>query len=142
MRSAPHIYICNDRFESKVMMDRCRASVSEPGRGIFIHQCLRAGKHKGKVEGKTYLFCAQHHPDHLAKKKKDWESKFRKGEAARDLRYAIKNLESQIVEQVLRALKDARKALPVIYVDKTLPPHIEKNAKKLEKLRAKREETK
>jgi len=64
-------YVPHGLHAAKVKPERCKASVHEPGRGIFIHQCQRKPTRDG--------WCNQHHPDTAAKRRvesqKRWDAK-------------------------------------------------------------------
>ncbi len=89
----------------KVREGDCRASV---GRGrMGLGQCGRKGKRKGKVDGKTYLLCAQHHPDAVAKREKEWEERYEADRKRDSDRYARRRLERETM-QLLANLDEAK----------------------------------
>ena len=68
-------YRPRDRFASPIDVNRCKASVSEPGRLIFIHQCQRRPWKDG--------WCKQHHPETEAKRREASRERYEREERAR-----------------------------------------------------------
>ncbi len=101
------IHVWNPRAGSreKVREGKCRASVV--GDRIGIYQCSRNGKLKGVVDGKAYLFCAQHHPDAVAKREEAWRVRYEVSQKRDNDNYDRRRLETETM-QLLANLDEAK----------------------------------
>jgi hypothetical protein len=93
-------YSRHDSWSAPVDPKRCRASVSEGGRSVRMHQCRQAAKFP-TVPGGPVEWCRTHAPETRLAKQAKWEAKYQRERAGIDRRERIRALAVEVCDALL-----------------------------------------